>query len=149
MLPQIRPCHVLLISFQIPYWPIFISGVLTRGPHVALKFVLCGPRPHFKIIRIYITKITQQFRRLRVPHIVILTSAAREPAHNNGCGPLKGGGGRKMLDTSDLYRWRYTCSMSHWQRCKIHKINKRSHSNICTHTVTDWIPTVLWINNWH
>jgi hypothetical protein len=33
-------------------------------------------------------KITQQFRRLRILLVVIFTSAAREPAHNNNCGPL-------------------------------------------------------------
>jgi len=33
-------------------------------------------------------KITQQFRWLGVPLIVIFAHVAREPAYNNDCGPL-------------------------------------------------------------
>jgi hypothetical protein len=33
-------------------------------------------------------KITQYFRRLNIP-LVIFPRAARKPAHNNGCGPLR------------------------------------------------------------
>ena len=33
-------------------------------------------------------KITQPFRRLGLIHIIIFPAAAREPAHNNGCGPF-------------------------------------------------------------
>jgi hypothetical protein len=36
----------------------------------------------------YNIKITQQFKRLGIPLDVIFPRAAREPAHNNGCGPL-------------------------------------------------------------
>jgi hypothetical protein len=36
----------------------------------------------------YIVKITQLLRRSGIPIIVILTRAAREPAHNNGCNPF-------------------------------------------------------------
>ena len=34
-------------------------------------------------------EITQYFRRLGIPLSIIFTRAAREPAHNNGCGPLQ------------------------------------------------------------
>jgi len=40
-------------------------------------------------IWIFIIKITQKFRRLGLPLTIIFTCAAREPAHNMGCGPLK------------------------------------------------------------
>ena len=36
----------------------------------------------------YTIIITKQFRRLAVPLIVNLLRSAREPAMNNGCGPL-------------------------------------------------------------
>jgi hypothetical protein len=42
-------------------------------------------------------KIALQFRRLYVPLIVIVTRAAREPAHNNGCGTLS-----KMYESPGL-----------------------------------------------
>jgi len=35
---------------------------------------------------VYSTRITQLFRRLGTPLIVIFLHAAREPAHNNGRG---------------------------------------------------------------
>jgi hypothetical protein len=39
-------------------------------------------------------QITQSLKRLGIPFTVISTCAAREPNHNNGCGPLS----RKRLD---------------------------------------------------
>lgn len=37
---------------------------------------------------VYALKITQQFRRLGIPSIVIFLRAARKPAYNNGRGLL-------------------------------------------------------------
>jgi hypothetical protein len=47
----------------------------------ARQFVLCGPQPHFSKY-VFTVKITQEFRRLGIPH------AAHDPAHNNASGPL-------------------------------------------------------------
>jgi len=53
-------------------------------------------RDHVCKLCIY-DKITLQFRRLYIPLIVTFTPAAREPAHNNGCGTLS-----KMFEAPGL-----------------------------------------------
>ena len=47
-----------------------------------------------------IIKITQKYRRLGLPLTIIFTCAAREPAHNTGCGPLP----KKKMEIPGLER---------------------------------------------
>ena len=62
---------------------LLLYGFPTRGPPI------CIVRPASIYVNCeYTTEFTEYFRRLGVPITAIFSRAAREPAQNNGRGPL-------------------------------------------------------------